>query len=324
MDKFKRAVIPVFVAIVLLVALFSRLASCAPGSTKNGSTPASGSSASSSPSESPGAAVTSSPKVVKPTAPYSDEEIKSIYESLGLAVVEIRDAEAVTMVHYYSPSGVPGEIVSRFDWFDRATGTRDLVYGWAYTDKFEIKPDKSFTVLTTGLSYIDGGQAFPEIFTAHYSNVDGAVMFTGAQAKYYAPLANSYTLGSDRHECLTGIHFNAGMVSLGFGPQAGYEAEFSAASEWIPKMTIKNENGISTITLYKTILSGDFKNSARKDNISSSLISVKSDGTDTVITLKLADNVKRYNVSTQRSPVDDRPYALMEYTTSTVDYPTGW
>lgn len=324
MDNFRRAVLPVIVAVVLLAALIYRLSSCAPGGS---SAPAAGNPASpSAGASSPEATASpSSPDAsVSPTAPYSDAEIESVYNSLGLSVVEIRDAGEVTMVHYYSPSGVSGEIVSRFDWYDRSSGARDLVFGWAYTDKFEIKADKTFNVLTTGLSYIDGGRSFPKIFTSGYYDVDGAVQFTGTEAKYYAPLDQSYTVGIERRESLTDINFNGGFVSLGFGVQPGYEIDFYAGSESVPKMTVENAAGYSTITLYKTILSEDFKKPAVHENSYCSLVSVTSDGTDTTVTLRLSEKVSRYTVSTERSPENALPYALIEYTNIGFDYPSGW
>ncbi len=323
MDRFRRAILPILVVVVLLAALIFRLSSCVPDGSKNGSLPAENTQTDISPS----AASSPSPSStgISPNAPYSGVEIKSIYESLGLAVVEIRDADEVTMVHYYSPSGVPGEIVSRFDWFDRSTGARDLVFGWSYTDKFEIKADKTFTVLTTGLSYVDGGRSFPKIFTSSYSDIDGAVQFTGTEAKYYAPLAQSYTVGVERRECLTDINFNDSFMSLGFDVQPGHESEFYTASESIPKMSVINEAGYSTITLYKTILSENFKNPANNEKTYCRLESVSSDGTDTTIVLKLNEStVTRYNVSTERSPESGLPYAVIEYTNIVFDYPAGW
>lgn len=306
---------PVLVIVVLIAALIYRLSSCTPG----GSSTASEASASLSPSSS-----TSPSAAVSPTAPYSGAEIKKIYEGLGLSVVEIRDAGDYTMVHYYSPSGVPGEIISRFDWFDRRTGARALVYGGAYTEKFEIKADKSFCVLTTGLSHIDGRRSFPVIFTAGYTEIDGAVKFYSSEAQYYAPLDQSYTLGTERRESLTDINFNSGFVSLGFGEQAGYESEFYAASMSIPKMDIRNENGFTTITLYKTILSKGAEVLNIKENPYCSLVSMTTDGIDTVITLKLNDSVSRYNVSAEFSPKTGLPYAVIEYTNVACDYPAGW
>lgn len=323
MDIFRRAVLPILVAVVLLGALIYRISSCAPGSS---GAPFVGDSVSPSASmATPEATVSPSDTSNNPAAPYNDKEIRSIYKSLGLSIVEIRDAGDVTMVHYYSPSGVPDEIVSRFDWYDRSTGVRELVFGWAYTDKFEIKPDKTFNVLTTGLSYVDGGSAFPKIFTSSYSDIDGAVKFESNEAKYYAPLDLSYTIGTERHECLTDINFNSSFMSLGFGAQPGYEGEFYIASASIPKTTIKNEAGTSTITLFKTILSVDFKNDEDNENSYCSLVSVTCDGIDTTVTLKLNENnVSRYNVSTERSPKNGLPYAVFEYTKTHFDYPAGW
>lgn len=318
MEIIKRAILPILVVVVLLGALIFRLSSCSPENTDNGVTATADSTVSSA-SSSP------SPSTLSPTLPYSDNEIKSIYSSLAFSVVEIRDAGDVTMVQYYKPTGVTGEIISRFDWLDRSTGTRTLVYGWAYTDKFEIRPDKSFTVLTTGLSHSTGAQAFPVIFRSDYSDIDGAVQVTGSEEKYYAPLDQTYTLGSDRHECLTNVNFTPTFMSLGFSVQSGYEGEFYADYQSIPKTTVKNEGGLAIITLYKTIIATDFQKPADIENPYCRLESVTCDGTDTTITLKLNDStVSRYNVSSERSPESGLPYAVFEYTKASPSYPSGW
>ena len=321
METFRRAFLPVLVIVVLLAALVFRLSSCS-SDAKNNAPPAE---SPKSPSASASATASSpSPGAKSPTPPYSGAEIKRIYESLGLSVAEIRDAGDVTMVHYYKPTGVSGEIISRFDWFDRSTGARALVYGWVNTDRFEIRPDKSFTVLTTGLSSVDSALSFPKIYRAGYSDIDGAVTFTGAEEKYCAPLDRSYTIGLDRHTSLTDINVNPGFVSFGFGPQPGYESEFYAAAVSIPKMDIKNEDGFSTITLYKTVLSTGAEMLPVKENPYCNVVSMRSDAADTIIIIKLNDSVTRYNVSTEYSPKSGLPYAVIEYTNLDYDYPAGW
>ncbi|NLA87968.1 MAG: hypothetical protein GX847_11960, partial [Clostridiales bacterium] len=163
MDTIKRALLPALVIVVLLAALVFRLSSCSrdaktslPAVTSE--SPPTGMTETATPSG--GGSAKASPK-----PPYSGAEIKTIYESLGLSVAEIRDTGDVTMVHYYKPTGITDEIISRFDWFDRSTGARELVYGGVYTDRFEIRSDKSFTVLTTGVS-------FPKIYRAGYTDID--------------------------------------------------------------------------------------------------------------------------------------------------------
>jgi hypothetical protein len=264
--------------------------------------------------------------ISKPAAKLSDDEIISKYKSHGMNIVEIRNAGEHTLVHYYKPTNTDGEIISRFDWLDRTTGLRELVYGWVYTDKFEITADKTLTVLTTGVSHVDGGQWFPRIHKSGYSKCDGANYFYESEDGYYMPIENSITLGKNRRECLTSINFNLETISLGFNEQPGYEAEFHAAVETIPEMNIKCENGLCTITLYNTILSEGFKApDAGTGDVFCSFLSVTCDGTDTVITLKLGDIVGRYNVSTNRSPADDLPYAIFEFVRrDNYSYPTGW
>lgn len=323
MDTFRRAILPALVVVILLAALVFRLSSCTSDAKTSGAPPAGETAAGPSGADS-GAAAATATGAKSPTPPYSAKEIKSIYESLGLSVMEIRDAEDLTMVHYCKPTGIPGEIISRFDWFDRATGARELVYGWTYTEMYEIKADKSFTVLTTGLSQIDGALSFPEIYRSSFEDIDGAVKFTGVSEKYYAPLDLSYTLGTDRRVCLTDINVNPGFVSFGFGPQPGYENEFYAAYASIPKMDIKNEDSFTTITLYKTVLAKGAEDFAVKENPYSSFSSMTVDGENLIIKLQLNKNVSRYNVSTERSPKNDLPYAVIEYTSMDYDYPAGW
>jgi hypothetical protein len=319
LDTFRRAILPALVVIVLLAALVFRLSSCASDAKTSGASPAANPSAAQSSAEASPLAGDQSP-----TPPYSAKEIKSIYENLGLSVIEIRDAGDLTMVHYYKQTGVPGEIISRFDWFDKETGTRELVYGWAYTDKFEIKADKSFSALTTGLSQINGSMSFPEIYRSGYEDIDGAVKLTGGPEKYYAPLDHSCTVGTDRRECLTDININPGFVSFGFGPLPGYESDFYAAYASIPKMDIKNEGGFTTITLYKTVLAKGAEDFSVKENPYCSFSSMTVDGENLIIKLMLSDSVSRYNLSTELSPESGLPYAVLEFTNLDYDYPAGW
>ncbi len=322
MDTFRRAILSALVIVVLLAALVFRLSSCSPDtkttpSADTSESPPADMSQTAAPSG--GGSVKASPK-----PPYSGAEIKAIYESLELSVAEIRDAGDVTMVHYYKPTGVAGEIISRFDWFDRSTGARELVYGWAYTDSFDIKPDKSFAVLTTGLSHIDGMQSFPCVYRARCESIDGAVRSTGAAEKYYAPLGNSYTIGPDRHASVTDINVTPGFVSFGFGPEPGFESEFYAAYATIPKMDFKHEDGVMTVTLYKTTLSKGAGIPAVKENAYCRIVSSEFDGTNTIFTLQLSDSVSRYHVSTEYSPQSGLPYAVIELANLNYDYPAGW
>lgn len=319
MNTFKRALVPALVAVVLLAALVYRLSSCSPDKSRSAAeTPVN------TPAGSPGAESPPSPAVKPPAPPYSGAEIRRIYESLGLSVLEIRDAGEATMVRYYKPTGVPGEIVSRFDWFDRKTGAREFAYGPAYTDRFEIGPDKSLTVLTTGKSPADDALSFPVIYRAGYTTVDGAVRFSGAEAKYYAPLDYGCTVGLDRRASLADINVNPGFVSFGFSPQPGFESEFYAANTPLPKTDVAFADGLAAIRFYKTLPSGDSEIPAVKENSYCSFVSLATDGADTIVTLRLGGNVSRYNVSTEYSPATGLPYAVIEFTAAAYDYPAGW
>lgn len=323
MEFFKRAVLPVIVIVILLAALVYRISSCSPGGS---SVTASPSVSPSTPAEEPTDTASPSDKgpAASPTAPYDDTEIGTIYQSRGFNIAEIRDAGDVTMVHYYKPTGVQGETLSRFDWFDRSTGDRRLVYGWAYTQAFEIKPDKTFTALTTGLAPATGTQLFPTIYRASVENTDGAILEKGGEEEYYAPLDKSVTLGTDYPAALTGIHFTGGFVSLGFDAPIGDEGSFYGHEASLPKMSVENTDGFCTITLYQTTPSDGIDPEA-KENAYCSLDRISSDGTDTIIKLKLNQaSVSRYNIRLERSPATALPYAVIAFTNVAVDYPPGW
>jgi hypothetical protein len=315
--------VPVLVVVVLLAALVFRLSSCSSDAAKGA--PSAENPASPSAIAAPASSTTSGDNdKANPKPPYNGAEIKSIYENLGLAVIEIRDDGDVTMVHYYKPTGVPGEIISRFDWFDRTTGARDFVFGGAFTEAFDIKGDKSFTALTGGLSDSEGIPAFPKIYRAAYSDIDGAARFTGGSEKYYAPLENSYVIGSDRRAILTDVNVTPGFISLGFGPQPGYERAFYSDFVSIPKMEISAADGIVTLTLYKTLLAKDAENLSVKENPYCSIVSMRAVGDTFMIELQLNESVSRYNVSTDYSPATGLPYAVIEMTNMVYDYPAGW
>ncbi len=273
----------------------------------------------------PSASADASPSpATTPSAPLTDKQIRDAYDVNGLSVLEIRDAGEYTMVHYYSLE-VPNDKISRFDWFDRKTGERELVYGWVYADKFEITADKSLTVLTTGVHPSDGMQSFPKIFTSCYTEQDGAVEFYSTEQEYYMPLEQHFTVGSDRPECLKRVCFDSGSMLLTFSERPGYEAEFHGAAETVPKISVINQDGVSTVTIYNTILSDNFVQTAgRMLGSAPSPLTVICDGTDTVITFKLYASAGRYNIRSFNTPVEHIPHAVITYGTSEFGYPKGW
>lgn len=325
MDSFKRAILPIIVTLIIVIALISRLSSCSPERLENAASASSGETSPAATDSSASPSASGVTDTAEPTAPYSDKEIAALYKADGLEIVELREAGDLTLVHYYKSTGVPDEIISRFDWFDRATGTRELVYGWVYADKFEACADKSLTVLTTGRNPIDAFQSFPVLFTSSYQNVDGAIQFTGSEQPYYMPIGTGCTLGLARPESLKSLVFNLENVALGFDAQPGDEGAFYAGSVTIPEMSVVNKDGISTVTLYNTVLSKAFvKPKPEAGHAQCSLVSVSCDGKDTVIKLRLDQNVTRYNVGSIVSKTDDLPYAIISYSSAIFSYPSGW
>ncbi len=258
-----------------------------------------------------------------PSGPFSDEQIKDIYEAKNYSVLEIRDTGDYTMVHYINPEDI-AFLTSRFEWFDRKTGAREFVGGFFYTDKFEITADKTLTVLTTGLPP-DGYQQFPRLLRFGYSDVGGAVAATVSDSDYFMPLEQSFTLGIDRPECLKSVCYDGSSMLLTFGEQPGYELEFHTEVEAVPKMTVTNKDGVSTVTLFNTILSDDFVQTAGKLLGSDPCpVTVTCDGTDTVVTFKMRENAGRYNIGCFTTPVERVPHAVITYEADSFGYPKGW
>jgi hypothetical protein len=236
--------------------------------------------------------------------------------------MEIRDAGNYTMVHYYS---LETPKVSRFDWIDRKTGERDFVCGFMYADMFEITAEKTLTVLTTGLPPFDGYQQFPRYLTFGYPDVDGAKGATSIDSDYFMPLERSFTLGADRRECLKSVCYDGRSMLLTFTERPGCETEFHNDAESVPKMTVTNADGISTVTIFNTILSGDFVQTAGMLLGSEpSPVTVACDGKDTVVTFKMHEDAGRYNISCFTTPVERVPRAVITYETDTFGYPMGW
>lgn len=313
-------------AVLLIIVLLAGLAACALSNPGTVGTP----DISAVPTvtgAAPSASVSDTPPSTSEMIPgqYTNEQITALYANSNLSVIEIRDAGAYTMVHYYSLE-TPDDKVSRFDWFDRKTGERELVYGWVYADKFEIMADKTLMVLTTGVSPADGSQRFPEVFTWRTGLLDGASNPAGETLDYYMPLDQSFTVGEQRYECLKSVCFDGGSMLLTFDERPGFEIEFHTVAESIPRINVTNKDGISTVTVYDTILSDDFIQTAGPMLGSDpSPVTVSCDGANTVISFRLRSSAARYNVKSLITPVDCLPHAVITYETSQyVSYPKGW
>jgi hypothetical protein len=310
-------------AYVLVLAFFFALCSCAslpskaPAASGAGDSPADGTAPPDTSSEAP--PDTAAP----PSEPLTDRQIMDAYTGRGLTVTEIRDAGTYTLVHYFS-SGDSRNEASRFDWFDRKTGERELVCSSICADKFEITADKTLTILTTGVTP-DGYQQFPRILRFGLTDVDGAYGVTRYDNDYYMPLEQSFTLGIDSPECLKSVCYDGGSMLLTFTVRPGYEQEFHADGETVPKMTVTNKDGVSTVTLFDTILSDDFVLTAGKLLGSDPCpVTVSCDGIDTVVTFKMHGDAGRYNIGCFTTPVERVPHAVITYVPDNSDYPKGW
>jgi hypothetical protein len=139
------------------------------------------------------------------------------------------------------------------------------------------------------------------------------------------PLERSFTLGIDRPECLKSVCYDGSSMLLTFTEQPGYEQEFYADVVAVPKMTVTNADGVSTVTIFNTILSDDFIQTAGKRLGSDPCpITVSCDGKNTVVTFKMPENAGRYNVSCITTPVECVPHAVITYEADNFGYPKGW
>ena len=311
--------------IALAVSLIFILAACASLQPSASGTPDASAAPAETGTASPDASAEVSPNLAAPpTEPLTDGNIMEMYTARGLFVAEIRDAGAYTMVHYFSPDD-PLDKASRFDWFDRKTGERTLVCGLIRADMFEITADKALTVLTTGLSTSGRYQQFPRILRFGYSDVDGAFSFNRSDSEYFMPLERSFSVGINRPECLKSVCYDGSSVLLTFTGQPGNEHESPAGAEAVPRMTVSNEDGVSTVTIFNTIPADDFVQTAGKLLGSDPCpVTVSCDGTDTTVTFKMRPDAARYNISCFTTPVERIPHAVITYETGNFSYPKGW
>ncbi|SHI10240.1 hypothetical protein SAMN02745823_02425 [Sporobacter termitidis DSM 10068] len=315
MDRFKRAIFPMLIFFIIVVVLVYRLSSCTASSTLSGGAALPSSTASpAAPSPTPASSS-------GPAGNYTNDGITAFYKGAGFDVQDIRDAGGATVVRYGAP-GADGRALSSFAWFDRATGARDVVAAGVSVDKYEITPDKKLTILTTGKDDQSGSQWFPELCTSAFNDAAEALRYLNGTSPYFMPLAQSFTLGTDSPASLKSITLDVDAVTVSFAPRPGREHGS------MPRATVASGNGCCYVTFYGTALSSGFKApKAGSGDQLRSFVSVKYDGANTVLTLKLGPETDRYNVSAGFSPDDGMPYAVLKFRSNDAiypAYPAGW
>lgn len=324
MDRIKRALFPLIVFLLIAAALIYRLSSCVSSAGGGGTEPAvsgsAGPSAPSSPSPSPEPAAS-------PGAPFSNDDIIKLYKKAGFEVREIRDAGGAALVRY-CPSGGDGDIeLSGFAWFDRATGERCVVFDGLTVDRYDVAEDRTLTVLTTGRD--DGGrQRFPELCISAYSDAPESVRYKSDVLPYYMPADRSIAVGDDRPAYLKSVSVDIDAVTVGFVPRPGDDGGPDQNFRNIPKTSVVASGGVCYITFYNTTPAADIRlpKAGAGDGLRS-FAGLKSDGTNTVLTLKLSDSADRYNISEGFSPGDGMPYAVFRFRSEEdirPPYPKGW
>ena len=318
------------VLIIIIITLLYRLSSCA---STSGSVSTPGASAETSPAATVSAPVSASPTHApaspspSPKVNYTNDDILRLYGKEGLDVKEIRDEGTATAVAFYSPEYVTAAPLS-FAWFDRTTGARDVVCGGLLVDRFEITADKSLNILTTGKDYVNGKQWFPEIYRSVFNEGTETVRYWNESYPYFMPITQSFTVSDDRFESIQSIVFDYDAVSIGFVPQQGHESDFEVAFRYIPKTGVVCSSGYCYVTFYNTTLKDNFNAPKAGDGDGlRRFASVKCDGSNTLLTLKLGDEAARYNISMGYSPDDGMPYAVLKFRTNDTvfpTYPAGW
>jgi hypothetical protein len=318
LGRLKRAALPAAAAVIIIAALFYRLASCA--NQPGGNAGVAGSPTAGSPTVS----VPPSPTGSRgPDISYTDEDIRSVFTALGFEVRTIRDAgPTAAAVEYYYPK-CSGQVPSRFAWVDRETGAYTVVSGGLLTDRVEIFSD-SLMVLTTGWDLTGNKQNFPEVFISSYLTGDVSPLALRARSSlqpYYMPVDRSFTVGDDNSALLDSLVIDFDAVSAGFS-----SPDEATPLAGIPKTGVVCSGGYCHITFYNTALSPGFK--APKAGAGDGLrtfVSVTSDGMNTQLTLKLGERARRYNIASDVSPDDGRPYAVFSFRPEEgVSYPPGW
>jgi hypothetical protein len=341
-DRLKKAALPLLVAVVLFAALVSRLSSC-------GARQPTGDTAAPVSSQAPQASgVSETPSGPSKLFDLTDDDIRKVFKNAGFEVRAIRDAAVSTtepgtspaaggksdtaqrhtaLVEFYS--AVSNEAApSLFAWVDRGSGAYDVVTGGLLTDTYELVPEDTLMVLTTGQMLQGGKQLFPEVFTSQYT-ADAANPFAphyvNATAPYYMPVGKSFTIGEDRQASLAELALGYDGVAVRFSPGQENNEDIQADGG-IPKTSVVCSGGYCYVTFYNTLPSPDFRAPKTGDgNSLRQFVSVSSDGTNTLLTLKLGGKAERYNVAVTTSPDNGLPCAILTFRSNeSVHYPAGW
>lgn len=311
MEQLKRIILPLLIFVVLVAALIFRLSSCT-HSTGSGSSVASsvsgtagttGVASSSSPTGSNGNRVN-----------YTNDDITRLFRKEGYAVKEIRDVGHATMVQFYTQDENGAPYISKFAWFDRATGEHHVVCDGVLADTFDILEDQTLFVRTTGLDFNNGMQWFPELFVSRANPGSETIPYSGGIEPYYMPIGQSVTISNDRPESLKSVTIDFDAVSVGFVPQPGQEGAFDVGFRYIPKTSVVTSRGFCYITFYNTTLAADFivPDEGTGDGLRR-FVSVTCDGTNTLLTLKLGERTAAYNIAMAYSPDDGMPYGVFKF-----------
>ena len=254
--------------------------------------------------EEPGGTESGSP-APSPTE-YSFGDIEAILRRTDgredLAVIEVRDAESYTVVHYTYLPVVEGQVQeSRFAWFDRESGEAVMIsMRMEEIARFHLSADTGLlTVLTSGWDIDTAkGHLQPQLIRVQYM-----AQYPNKTESYYRPVQEACRLGRVYGEDapvmkLESIRFEEGV----FWFALSLEAEIIANSPPWPYMEVENADGQSTITL-RGVLPGEMSALMWDPRV----LSVVHNGGDTTVTLRIGD-AARYLVGAERFTEEGEEY----------------
>ncbi|WP_074954325.1 hypothetical protein [Alicyclobacillus macrosporangiidus] len=185
-------------------------------------------------------------------------------------------------------------IPDRWDWWGEDGKPYPLPTSKYFTTLMEVRDDTDILLMATGENDIDASVDFP--FVMHCYRMDAKSPFFEVDEPYYAPLNQPESFGDKKTERLSEVRLTVDGLQAAFAPAPGKESSFWAGATGIPdtKTSYDKSSGEMAIRFLNTALALDPKRLAGEQNEFIRSVSVKTDGADTVLHVRLKPEVGWY------------------------------
>lgn len=217
--------------------------------------------------------------------------------------------------HYVLVEYINSADLNCFDFYNLKTGDKDTLPVYPCNVKLqEIKNENDIKFITDGVVTLNGHKYFPQILECYrgqeVTGVDGD--FYQIWHDYYLPVDQGFNMGVKDNETIADIKVSLAGLEVLFEPMKGLETEFDAAYTTVQPTKTSYDKAKNQFIIDFEKTDTDSKINLSKiseENRYVKSVSIKKNGSNTVITISLKDTAKYYTIgfSHLEPDVDDFP-----------------